>query len=192
MQRVSFVACGASLRVLISDLVRGGITGDFGERGRQHDELLSTMVEGTALSLLIVMLLMAAMFESLTQPLAVFVTFPLAFSGSAWAIRFTKGELDSIGFVCVINLIGVNNGIVLVDHISLLRTRGRDRRTAILDGCAGRIRPVLMGGLASSTIFTLIEPPVWYWLIGDARTALPHSVTLPVRWLTGVAGGGGA
>ncbi len=212
-------------RMALFDLPTG-ITWDFGQRGERRDDVLGTMLEGTILSLIVVMLLMAAMFESLTQPLAVFVTFPLAFFGSTWSIWFTKGELDAVGFLGVIILIGivVNNGIVLVDHINLLRKRGRDRRTAILDGCADRIRPVLMtaittvvglvplalstftvmnflfdsiaivvmGGLASSTIFTLLALPVWYSLLEDAGAALRHSVTLPIRWLAGVAGGGGS
>jgi HAE1 family hydrophobic/amphiphilic exporter-1 len=199
-----------------------GITWDFGERGRFRDDTLSTMGRGVLLSLIIVVLLLAAMFESVTQPLAIIITFPFAFFGGVWSIWFWSASLDLVGFMGVIILIGivVNNGIVLVDHINLLRKRGRDRTEAVIQGCSDRLRPVLMtaittvvglaplafstftiantlidalaivvmGGIAASTIFTLLMLPVWYTLLEDVGTAVRQSVAVPVRIGAGLLG----
>ncbi len=187
------------------------ITWDWGRLGRERDDVLALMRRGTLLSLLVVVLLMAALFESLTQPLAIVITLPLAFFGAGWVLWLGGYDLDITGFMGVILLIGivVNNGIVLVDHVNLLRRRGMPREEALVTGSGDRLRPVLMtaittiaglvplalrgatvagatidslavvviGGLASSTIFTLLALPVWTTLLEDAGTVLRRAVT---------------
>ena len=58
--------------------------------------------------------------------------------------------------ICFIMLAGVivNNGIVLVDYINQLRAKGMEKRRAIIEGAATRIRPVLMTSL--TTILGLV------------------------------------
>ena len=183
-----------------------GYRWDFGQWGRRRDQALGTMTQGVALSLLVVMLLMAALFESITQPLAILITLPFAFFGAFWALWLGGYELDAIGFVGVIILIGivVNNGIVMVDHVNFLRRQGMPRLDALLQGCGNRLRPVLMtaittifgllplalagstvaghyidslgiaviGGLTTSTVFTLVALPVWYTTVEDVGSVL--------------------
>ena len=190
-----------------------GYLWSWGEWGRQRDDALGTMLRGVLLSLLAVILLMAALFESFSQPFAILITLMLAFFGAFWALWLLGYELDSIAFMGVIILIGivVNNGIVMVDHVNTLRHQGRDRRTALVEGCGDRLRPVLMtaittifglvplalsgatvanayidsiavaviGGLTTSTVFTLLALPVWYSALEDL-TALV-SAALPRR-----------
>ncbi len=179
-----------------------GYTWDWGEWGRQHDDGLEVMAVGVTLSLCAVVLLMAALFESFSQPLAILITLPLAFFGGFWMLWLMGFELDVVAFMGVIILIGivVNNGIVLVDHVNQLRQKGMDRHGALIQGCGDRLRPVLMtaistifgllplatsdftvatayidslavaviGGLATSTVFTLVGLPVWYTTLEDA------------------------
>jgi len=178
----------------------------WGEWGRRHDDALATMTRGVLLSLLVVVLLMAALFESLLQPLAIVVTLPLAFFGAFWALWLGGYSLDAVAFVGVIVLIGlvVNNGIVMVDHVNALRRSDRPRQEALIEGCGDRLRPILMtaittifglvplawsgytvagayidslalamiGGLASSTVFTLVALPVWYTAVEDSGALL--------------------
>jgi HAE1 family hydrophobic/amphiphilic exporter-1 len=170
------------------------------------------MTNGVVLSLAVVILLMAALFESFTQPFAILVTLLLAFFGAFWALWLGGYDLDSIAFMGVIILIGivVNNGIVMVDHVNSLRREGLPRRQALLQGCGDRLRPVMMtaittisgliplalakatvanayidslavaviGGLTTSTVFTLLALPVWYStledLFGFVAAALPR------------------
>lgn len=192
----------------------------WGAWGRDRDETLETMARGVALALLVVLMLMAALFESFTQPLAILITLPLAFSGAFWSLWLGGYDLDAVAFIGVIVLVGivVNNGIVMVDRVNALRAEGVDRVEAVLAGCATRLRPVLMtaittivgliplvfsastvagafidslavaviGGLATSTVFTLVGLPVWYTLVEDVgavlRGALPRVVAGRARF----------
>ncbi len=187
-----------------------------------EDDALAFMLKGILFSLLLVLLLMAALFESLTQPLAILITLPLALFGAFWALWLLGFVFEVIAFIGVIILIGivVNNGIVMVDHVNNLRREGLSRRDALIMGCGDRLRPVLMtvittvvgliplgmsqftvagvyiqsmavamiGGLISSSIFTLLGLPVWYCAVEDFGAVmaglLPQSIqarlTFPV------------
>jgi HAE1 family hydrophobic/amphiphilic exporter-1 len=196
-------------RAAVAERMRGftlpeGYGWDFGSWGRDQDDTLQTMTNGVVLSLAVVILLMAALFESFTQPFAILVTLLLAFFGAFWALWLFDYTLDAIAFTGIIILIGivVNNGIVMVDHVNHLRREGRPRRQALLEGCGDRLRPVLMtaittifgllplavssatvasayidsiavaviGGLTTSTVFTLLALPVWYSTLEDTAT----------------------
>jgi HAE1 family hydrophobic/amphiphilic exporter-1 len=157
-------------------------------------------------AVLLVYMVMAALFESFTQPFAILITLMLAFFGAFWSLWLGGYDLNPIAFMGIIILIGivVNNGIVLVDHVNSLRVTGVERRQALIEGCGDRLRPVLMtaittifgliplvlaratvagayidsiavvviGGLASSTIFTLLALPVWYTTLEDVGAAV--------------------
>jgi HAE1 family hydrophobic/amphiphilic exporter-1 len=178
-----------------------GYEWDWGEGERRDDEALGVMLRGILISICVVLLLMAALFESFSQPLAILITLPLALFGAFWTLWLAGFVFEVLGFIGVIILVGVvvNNGIVMVDHVNSLRREGRERIDALLEGCGDRLRPVLMtvittvvgltplavseftvagvyiqsmavamiGGLISSTIFTLIALPVWYTAVED-------------------------
>jgi HAE1 family hydrophobic/amphiphilic exporter-1 len=178
-----------------------GYSWDWGWQGHERDENLNVMIYGVLIALAVVVLLMMALFESFTQPLAILITLPLAFFGAFWVLWLFGFELDSVAFMGVIVLIGivVNNGIVMVDHVNALRRGGMERGAAMLQGCSDRMRPVLMtalttlfgllplafsgatvanayidslavgviGGLITSTLFTLVALPVWYTAVED-------------------------
>jgi HAE1 family hydrophobic/amphiphilic exporter-1 len=183
-----------------------GYAWSWGRWGRDREEGLSVMLKGVLLSLILVIILMAALFESLTQPLAIVITLPLAFFGAFWSLWLFGFQLDPVSYIGLIILIGivVNNGIVMVDHVNGLRRKGQDRVEALLEGCGDRLRPVLMtaittifglaplaasgatigntyidsmpvaviGGLATSTVFTLLALPVWYTTVEDFGSLL--------------------
>jgi HAE1 family hydrophobic/amphiphilic exporter-1 len=205
-------------KMLVEERMEGfrvpeGYSWDWGQWGRHRDEALGTMFRGVVLSLIAVILLMAALFESFTQPFAILVTLLLAFFGAFWSLWLGGFDLNPIGFMGIIILIGivVNNGIVLVDHVNSLRQSGVERRQALIEGCGDRLRPVMMtaittifgliplalsgatvagayidsiavaviGGLATSTFFTLLALPVWYTALEDIGAAVLRA--LPIR-----------
>jgi len=200
---------------LVEERMRGftvpeGYSWDFGQWGHNRDKALGTMFRGVMLSLVAVILLMAALFESFTQPFAILITLLLAFFGAFWSLWLGGFDLNPIAFMGIIILIGivVNNGIVLVDHVNSLRVSGVERRRALIEGCGDRLRPVMMtaittifgliplvvaratvagayidsiavvviGGLATSTIFTLLALPVWYTTLEDVGTAFLNAL----------------
>jgi HAE1 family hydrophobic/amphiphilic exporter-1 len=63
------------------------------------------------------------------------------------------GTVAYIGVIIVCGLV-VNNGIILVDYINLLRSRGLPRRQAILEAVQKRLRPIMM--TAATTVLSLL------------------------------------
>ncbi|MCX5702180.1 MAG: efflux RND transporter permease subunit [Candidatus Omnitrophica bacterium] len=104
------------------------------------------------LGALLVYMVMAAQFESLLDPFIVMFSVPFAFTGVAFGLFFGGVTLSVVSFLGLVMLVGivVNNAIVLVDYINILRARGLSMYDAITKGGANRLRPVLM-----TTITTL-------------------------------------
>ena len=106
--------------------------------------------------ILLVYMVMAAQFESFVDPFVILFSIPFAVTGVIWALLITGKTLNIISFVGMIMLVGivVNNAIVLVDYINIMRARGFGLREAILVTGPRRLRPVLM--TAFTTIFALL------------------------------------
>jgi HAE1 family hydrophobic/amphiphilic exporter-1 len=108
-----------------------------------------------ALLLLIVSLLvyivLASQFESLTYPFMIILTIPFAFTGGLLLLAITGEPLGIMGYVGLIMLVGmvVKNAIVLIDYINLNRERGMSIITAVVHGGRSRLRPVLMTTLTT-------------------------------------------
>ena len=99
-----------------------------------------------AIILLLVFVVMAAQFESLTYPFVIMFTIPFALSGVILALWITGSTLNTMSFMGIIMLAGivVKNGIVLIDYINLNRERGMGIIQAVVQGGKSRLRPVLM------------------------------------------------
>lgn len=110
----------------------------------------------TGLALLLVFAVMAGLFESVRQALALMVSLPFAVSGALWTMHLTGTDFDQPAAIGLLLLMGivVNNGIVMVEHINQYRNRGMDRTEAMLLGGRERLRPILMTAL--TTLFGLL------------------------------------
>ncbi len=119
--------------------------------GPEMDEDLQGILLALALSVIFIYLLMAFLFESFILPLSIVFTIPLAFIGVVWAHVLTGKNIDFLGAVGVILLIGVvvNNGIVLIDYVNRLREGGRAREEALLLAAYRRFRPIMMTALTT-------------------------------------------
>ncbi len=108
------------------------------------------------LALLLVYIVMASLFESITQPLSILVSILLAIPGAVWLLAITRTPLNMMGQIGMLILIGivVNNGIVLLDHVNQLRATGIGRHEAILQGGRDRMRAILM--TAATTVTGLL------------------------------------
>src|SRR4029453_14863928 len=93
---------------------------------------------------------MMMLFASLTLPIAVLMSLPLALVGSfgAMALTHTPFTLFSLlGFAVLVGLVG-KNAILLVDFTEILRARGLDRSSALLLAGPTRLRPIVMTTLS--------------------------------------------
>jgi HAE1 family hydrophobic/amphiphilic exporter-1 len=103
------------------------------------------------LIILLVFIVMASQFESLTYPFIIMFSVPFAVSGVILAFLVTGSTLNMMSFVGIIMLVGivVKNGIVLVDYINLNRGRGMSVIQSVVKGGKSRLRPVLMTTLTT-------------------------------------------
>ena len=121
----------------------------------QQDSTRDMMMLGM-LILMLVYIVMASQFESFSKPFIIMFSIPFAISGVVLMMFFTGNNIDMVGLLGLILLIGivVKNGIVLVDYINLMRERGIALNEAIALSGQSRLRPVLM--TAFTTILGMI------------------------------------
>ncbi len=112
------------------------------------------------LIIILVFIVMAAQFESLTYPFIIMFSLPFAFSGVLMALFFTNSTLSVMSLLGAIMLIGivVKNGIVLIDYITLCRERGLSIISSVLTSGKSRLRPVLM--TTATTVLGMIPMAV--------------------------------
>ena len=101
--------------------------------------------------ILLVFVVMASQFESVTYPFIIMFSVPFGISGVMLALWLTGTTFNVMTFVGVIMLVGivVKNGIVMVDYINLNRERGNGIIRAVVTGGKSRLRPVLMTSLTA-------------------------------------------
>jgi len=103
-----------------------------------------------ALSLLVVFLCLAALYESWSIPFSVMLVVPLGVIGALVATWLRGLENDvyfQVGLLTVIGL-SAKNAILIVEFASEMNTRGRDLVESTLEASRQRLRPILMTSLA--------------------------------------------
>ena len=140
-------------------------------------ETFKDLVLLALLGLIMVYLVMAAQFESWLDPFVIMFSVPFAITGAFMALLITGTTLSITSFLGLVILIGVvvNNAIVLVDYIKLLRSRGMNREDAVRTAGRRRLRPILittlttMGGMLPMALASGIGGELWTPM---GRTAL--------------------
>jgi len=120
-------------------------------RVKTQAEEISNMLFAAMLSVMFIYLLMGFLFESFILPLSIICTIPLGAIGVSWVHYLTGKDMDFLGMVGAILLIGVvvNNGIVLIDYVIRLRAEGMERASALVTASARRFRPIAMTALTT-------------------------------------------
>ncbi len=156
---VSAVISGAPLGDVVSageavidqmDLPAGVTIQISGSYEDQQDSFADLGTLGV-LIIILVFIVMAAQFESLTYPFIIMFSIPFAFSGILLALAITGTTLNVMSMLGGIMLIGivVKNGIVLIDYTMLCRERGMSALHAAVVAGRSRLRPVLMTTLTT-------------------------------------------
>ncbi|MBT5874555.1 MAG: efflux RND transporter permease subunit [Candidatus Latescibacteria bacterium] len=128
------------------------------------------------LSVILVYMVMASLFESFLHPFTILLTLPLAGVGVVGAFVLTGEPFSVMALIGVVMLggIAVNDSIVLVDYINRLREAGADRHTAVVQGARDRLRPILMTSM--TTILALL--PLTIGLGEAARLRAPMAIAV--------------
>ena len=106
---------------------------------------------------MLIFMILAVVFESVTTPLVMLFSIPLAAIGSLLALILTGNSLLNantlMGFLILLGVV-VNNGIILIDYSNILRKNGFRRERALITAGLSRIRPILI--TAITTIIAML------------------------------------
>jgi HAE1 family hydrophobic/amphiphilic exporter-1 len=114
-------------------------------------EAFNTLGLAVILAIVLIYMVMASQFQSLTYPFIIMFTIPLAFTGGFYILFFAGMPVSVVSLIGFIILVGVvvNNGIVLVDYTNQLREEGYGVKEALLEAGKTRMRPIIMTALTT-------------------------------------------
>ncbi|MCD8176106.1 MAG: efflux RND transporter permease subunit [Tannerellaceae bacterium] len=162
-ERVITVSGVVAKGAVLSDLVAGtraelaamdlpsDVSWSIGGTFENQQETFGELAILLALIIILVFIVMAAQFESLTDPFVIMFSIPFAVTGVILGFVITQTPLSVMAFIGLIMLMGivVKNGIVLIDYTILCRERGMSIITAVEAAGKSRLRPVLMTTLTT-------------------------------------------
>jgi HAE1 family hydrophobic/amphiphilic exporter-1 len=163
-QRVTYISAGLEAGTALGDVVErareelsglalpAGFSLLFGGEYQEQLEARRDFIVAIAMALVLVYMVMAAQFERFIDPLIVMISVPVALIGVVPALLLTGTTLNIQSVMGLVMLIGivVNNAIVLIDAINLLRReRGFAAEEAVLEAARLRLRPILMTTLTT-------------------------------------------
>ncbi len=162
--------------VLADTILPSGYRAEVGGEERERAESFRALGFALLLSVILVYMVMASLFESLVHPFTVMLTVPLAGVGVVFAFWGLGEPLSVMAYLGIIMLggIAVNDAIILVDRINQLRAQVDTVREAILQAAQDRLRPILM--TSATTILALLPMAIG---IGEgARLRAPMAIAV--------------
>ena len=187
-ERVATVAAhftGRDMGSIIADINKGlrsvpvprGFSIVFGGDYEEQQKAFSELLLGFVLAIVLVYMVMASLYESLRDPFVVMFSVPFASIGVILMLLLTDTTFNVQSYIGCILLGGivVNNAILLVDHINLLRRRdGMPVREAIEEAGRRRLRPILM--TATTTMLALVPLALGLGEGGEAQAPMARAV----------------
>jgi multidrug efflux pump len=158
---VSFnLAPNASLSSAVDEIQRAeqavhlppSITTSFQGAAQAFQDSLSSEVFLLLAALVTVYLVLGVLYESYIHPVTILSTLPSAGLGALLALMIAGSDLDVIGIIGIVLLIGIvkKNGIMIVDFaLEAERKHGKSPEEAIFEASMLRFRPILMTTLAA-------------------------------------------
>ncbi len=120
---------------------------DLSGQSREFRESASDFGMILLLAIIFIYLVLAAQFESWSDPLVILLgSVPLAAFGAFLALKLTGGSWNIYSQIGIVTLIGLisKHGILIVEFANQLQEQGKSKLEAVVDAAALRLRPILM------------------------------------------------
>ncbi len=146
-----------------------GTSKEFSESG-------SSVLFAFGLAVILVFLILAAQFESFTDPIIIISTIFLALAGALLSLWLTDQTLNIFSEIGIIVLVGLvtKNGILIVEFANQRKEEGLSKLDAVIDAAASRFRPILM-----TTLATILGALPIALALGDASTSrIPMGISI--------------
>jgi HAE1 family hydrophobic/amphiphilic exporter-1 len=140
------------------------------------NETKGYVLEALILAVVFIYLILASLFGSFIQPLAIMLSLPLSFLGVALALWITGGTINVMSMIGIIMLMGLvtKNGILLIDFVNQARSEGKSRLAAILEAGRIRLRPIIM--TTAAMIFGMLPLALALGEGAEQRSPMAHAV----------------
>jgi HAE1 family hydrophobic/amphiphilic exporter-1 len=148
-------------------------SGEYKEQQKAQSDFILSII----MAIILIYMVMAAQFERFLDPLIVMVSVPLAIIGVVPVLLLTGTSLNIQSFMGIVMLIGivVNNAIVLVDYINLMRREQKlDIKDAVIQSGRLRIRPILM--TTATTVLGMLPLAFGSGAGGEIQASLARAV----------------
>ncbi len=144
-------------------------------------EATRDLASAAVIALVLIFFILAALFKSLLDPLAVLATLPLALVGVAVGHALAGLHLQFLSLIGLLALSGVviNDSLILISFVKQLRASGHPRIEALLAGSRVRFRPIL---LTTLTTFLGVSPLIFF-SSGRTQFLQPMAISLGVGLL---------
>jgi multidrug efflux pump subunit AcrB len=131
----------------------------------------------------LMILVVVGLFNSVRQPVIVFMTLPLAVIGVTAGLLLTGQPFGFVALLGFLSLSGmlIKNSVVLLDQIDINLGQGQPARDAVLDAGVSRVRPVTMAAFTTVLGMTpLLFDRFWAAMAVRSRSGeWPSSLTSP-------------
>jgi len=169
-------------KVLNSFSLPAGFSYEIAGQNREMESSLGSLKLAMFLAIFLVYIVMASQFESFLHPLLIMLTVPMALIGVFLVLFALDIPLSITAYIGIITLVGivVNNAIVLISYINLLREKGEEKIDAIKKATQVRLRPILMTTL--TTVLGLL--PMAFGVAEGTEIRVPMALTVIAGLLT--------
>ncbi len=183
-----------------------GVTYRFTGQADQMSDTFSDLALALGLSLILIYMILAILYESVKTPFIRMFSLPLGLIGSVFLLFLTNNSLNLFSLIGILVMDGLvaKNGTLLLDYTLTLMDRGLPAREAVIEAGRVRLRPIFMttltmvvgmlptalamtagaetrssmavvviGGLLTSTVFTLLIIPIIFLFFENHKVRLP-------------------